>query len=70
MENIIGKENAEIFCEFYDITPHGNFEGENILHVQTPLDIFARKLRMDLSEIESILADGEKETFQGTGRTG
>ena len=50
VEDIIGEENAEIFCEYYDITPQGNFEGENILHVQTPPDIFARKLRMDTSE--------------------
>ena len=51
VEDIIGEENAEIFCEYYDITPQGNFEGENILHVQTPPDIFARKLQMDLGEL-------------------
>ena len=64
VEDVVGEENAEIFCEYYDITPHGNFEGENILHVQTPPDIFARKLRMELGELESLLADGKRKLFQ------
>ncbi len=63
VEDITHEKNAEIFCEFYDITPHGNFEGENILHVQTPPDIFARKLQMELSELEAILADGKQKLF-------
>ena len=64
VEDVIGEENAEIFCEYYDITPHGNFEGENILHVQTPSDIFARKLRMDVAELEALLADGKQKLFE------
>lgn len=64
VEDIIGEENAEIFCEYYDITPQGNFEGENILHVQVPPDIFARKLRMDVSELETLLADGKQKLFE------
>ena len=64
VEDIIGEENAEIFCEYYDITPQGNFEGENILHVQAPPDIFARKLRMDLGELETLLADAKQKLFE------
>ena len=64
VEDIIGEENAEIFCEYYDITPQGNFEGENILHVQTPPDIFARKLQMDPGELEALLADASQKLFE------
>ncbi len=64
VEDIIGEKNAEIFCEYYDITPQGNFEGENILHVQTPSDIFARKLGMDNDELEALLADGRQKLFE------
>ena len=64
VEDIIGEENAEIFCEFYDITPHGNFEGENILHVQTPPDLFARKLQMEPEELETLLAAGRRKLFE------
>ena len=64
VEDVVGEENAEIFCEYYDITPQGNFEGENILHVQTPPDIFARKLRIDLGELETLLTDGKQKLFE------
>lgn len=63
VEDVIGEENAVIFCEYYDITPHGNFEGENILHVQTPSDIFARKLGMEQDTLESLLADSRQKLF-------
>lgn len=63
VEDIIGEENAKIFCEYYDITPHGNFEGENILHVQTPSDVFARKIGMNHEELEELLADGRQKLF-------
>ena len=64
VEDIIGEENAQIFCEYYDITPQGNFEGENILNVQAPPDILARKLRMDLGELEAFLSDGKQKLFE------
>ena len=64
VEDIIGEENAKIFCEYYDITPQGNFEGENILHVQVSPDIFARKLRMDVEELEGLLAAGKQKLFE------
>ena len=28
VERLLGRENAKIFCEYYDITESGNFEGE------------------------------------------
>ena len=64
VEDVIGEENTEIFCEYYDITPHGNFEGENILNVQVPPDVLARKLQMDVGELEALLADGRQKLFE------
>src|SRR5262249_29846994 len=32
IENRLGKDDAAIFAEIYDITPDGNFEGHNILN--------------------------------------
>ena len=63
VEDIIGEENTEIFCEFYDITPHGNFEGESILHIQTPSDVFARKLGMDQAALDTLLTDCKQKLF-------
>jgi uncharacterized protein YyaL (SSP411 family) len=34
---VLGEERAKTFCEVYDVTAEGNFEGHNILHVVSPL---------------------------------
>ena len=64
VEQLLGAEKAKIFCEYYDITELGNFEHKNILHVQTPPDLVARKLSMDVKELEDILAEGRQKLFE------
>ena len=64
VRDLLGAAHAKIFCEYYDITQPGNFEGENILHVQTPPEIFAKKLGMDLDALETILAEGKQQLFE------
>ena len=64
VEQLLGEEKAKIFCEYYDITELGNFEHKNILHVQTPSDLFARKLSIDLGELKDILAEGRRKLFE------
>jgi uncharacterized protein YyaL (SSP411 family) len=32
IESLLGKEDAAIFAQIYDVTPEGNFEGHNILN--------------------------------------
>lgn len=39
---VLGHEGA-LFCEFYNISPQGNFEGRNILNTPLALDEFAVK---------------------------
>lgn len=43
--NLLG-EQAPIFCEFYSVTPEGNFEGRNILHTPLPLSEFAQNKKI------------------------
>jgi uncharacterized protein YyaL (SSP411 family) len=33
---VLGEDAAQEFCAFFDVTPAGNFEGENILNVKRP----------------------------------
>ena len=47
IENILGKEESKLFCEFYDITEQGNFEGRNILNTKVPIEEFADKYQLD-----------------------
>ncbi|MBK8466915.1 MAG: thioredoxin domain-containing protein [Chloracidobacterium sp.] len=34
---VIGDEEGRTFCEYYDVTSNGNFEGKNILNVKNPV---------------------------------
>ena len=40
---ILGEEDGREFCEYFDVTPSGNFEGENILNVKNPVATAARR---------------------------
>jgi len=48
--DILGAEGGE-FCEFYQITPAGNFEGRNILHTPLTLEEFAARKHLDESDL-------------------
>lgn len=38
IEAILGKVEASGFCQFYDVTASGNFEGKNIPNIKTPVN--------------------------------
>ena len=43
IEKVLGKQRADVFCEYYNITEEGNFEGKNIpnlLFHQKPAEAF------------------------------
>ena len=43
----LGKDSSDLFCRFYDVGPHGNFEdGRSILHTRIPLEKFAAQENM------------------------
>ncbi|MFQ5412398.1 MAG: thioredoxin domain-containing protein, partial [Phycisphaerae bacterium] len=42
--SILGPEEAEAFCEYYDVTEKGNWESHNILNVKRPNDQTHRRL--------------------------
>ncbi|MBA2726764.1 MAG: thioredoxin domain-containing protein [Parachlamydiaceae bacterium] len=56
VEALLGKKESALFCEYYDITQAGNFEGRNILHTVIPEEEFARKKGVDRNDLESLLS--------------
>lgn len=46
IHKILGPE-AGLFCEFYGVTPTGNFEGRNVLHMTHSLSEFAQIQKRD-----------------------
>lgn len=64
VRELLGDDHAGIFCNFFDITPVGNFEdGRSIPHVAKPQPLFARLHGLDPRELEKVLEDGRRTLF-------
>jgi uncharacterized protein YyaL (SSP411 family) len=55
VEAVLGRDAAEIVCRLYDVTDKGNFDGENILHRQLPLEPFALPEQLEGLALEADL---------------
>jgi uncharacterized protein YyaL (SSP411 family) len=60
---ILGQEEGDIFCQAYDITPGGNFEGRSILNIPVPFETVAQQLNLPLERLEDILRRGRAKLF-------
>lgn len=49
---ILGSQDGVLFCEFYDVTKEGNFNGSNILNTPHSLEEFADIRGMDPDDLE------------------
>jgi uncharacterized protein YyaL (SSP411 family) len=63
VEQILGKELAEVFADVYDVTPEGNWEGHNILHRSRSDEQNARLLRRDVGELRAALGEARQKLF-------
>ena len=51
LKTLLSKQDAALAIALYGITPQGNFEGSNILNLQTPLPQFARQKELTLDTL-------------------
>ncbi|MBC7867394.1 MAG: thioredoxin domain-containing protein [Gloeobacteraceae cyanobacterium ES-bin-316] len=49
------KEDAPLFCEFYDVTEKGNWEHTNILNIKKPIEVFAAEKNLDPGLVQKSL---------------
>ncbi len=64
IEKILGEE-TEIFCDYYNIDEHGNWEGgKNILYCRESTTDFAGKYELDPAEFEEFLQEAEQKLFR------
>src|SRR5690606_28641523 len=59
VQNLLG-DDAALFCEYYNITPAGNWEHTNILRVLVPLDQFAENKGISVEVLGQILSKGRQ----------
>jgi uncharacterized protein YyaL (SSP411 family) len=55
IEELLGPEDAERFCAYYDVTPQGNWEGLNVLRVQRSHELVAAELGISVAELKASL---------------
>jgi uncharacterized protein YyaL (SSP411 family) len=68
LREVLGADAAELFCDYYDVSDSGNWEGRNILHVARPVETVARLHDMDAATVEAVLADARRRTFEARER--
>ncbi len=64
VEALLGKRDAEVVAAFYDITPHGNWEEANILHVVKDARGVAKQFGLTLEETAEILDGARVKLFE------
>ncbi len=58
------KSEAQIFCNYFDIKPGGNWEGKSVLRVKVPLNQFAEAAGLDEESLSSLIAEGKQKLLQ------
>ena len=61
---ILGGEHAATFCQIYDITEAGNFEGRSILNLPKPISAWASLLGRDQAELDHELSRSRKKLLE------
>jgi uncharacterized protein YyaL (SSP411 family) len=55
--------HREVFCEYFDISEVGNFEGKNILNVKNSLQSLAKRYGLDIDETKEIINQNSAKLF-------
>lgn len=64
VRDVLRGSEATLFCDYYGITPQGNFEGRNILHTPVRLEEFAARMDKDPKELWSLFTKQRKQLFE------
>jgi hypothetical protein len=60
---VLGERDSKLFCAYYDVTPQGNFEHKNILHVDHTVKEIAKQLKVSDATLRNALARGRRELY-------
>ncbi|GAB4541422.1 MAG: thioredoxin domain-containing protein [Anaerolineae bacterium] len=64
VKSILGEEEGEIFCKYFDVTPEGNFEGKSILNIRFDISTAAASARIDEDRFHTIIEQGRRKLFE------
>ncbi len=61
---VLPSPDAERVCLYYGVGPRGNFEGRNILHVETPSEVVAAHLHIPVEEFRLTIDRSRKKLLE------
>jgi uncharacterized protein YyaL (SSP411 family) len=64
LKKILDPDLWQLFCEYYDITVKGNFEGVNILNIKRPLESLLENYKYDLNTAKLELEKNRQVVFK------
>src|SRR5262249_27686603 len=64
VEEILGKELADVFGQVYDVTGEGNWEGHNTLHRSKTWEQDARLLNLTVPELRQRINEARAKLFE------
>lgn len=64
LKELLDEDLQEIFCTYYNISPAGNFEGENILHIKHSLESLMADLTLNSANLKSQLEETRLKLLQ------
>jgi uncharacterized protein YyaL (SSP411 family) len=67
-ESVLGKQDARLFNDYYDVTAAGNWEGKNILNQRRDLEGYARELNLAIEELQYRLGSLRETLFEARSR--
>ncbi len=59
IQEILG-EDAAVFCGYYNVTEHGNWEEKNILCIKESMESFAETRKMSVISLKNLLKDSRE----------
>ena len=61
--DVLGERDGSLFCDYFDVTEGGNFEGQNILHITSSIDGTAARNKISVEELRAIVNRGRQKLF-------
>lgn len=60
----LGHDDGTLFCDYFNVTEAGNFEGKNILHVTSTIDEVAERASVSPERLRSVIDTGREKLFK------
>ncbi len=64
IQELLGEENARLFCRYFDVSEMGNFEGHSILHVDEDVEVIAKLMGVTVERMHEVIETGKRALFE------